>query len=47
MSVYLKDIPLDVAKKRLLSALEEHGLNGVKGHETIPLNEFASGQSIS
>ncbi len=47
MSVYLKDIPLDVAKKRLLSALEEHGLNGVKGHETIPLNEFASGRVLA
>jgi putative molybdopterin biosynthesis protein len=47
MSVYLKDIPLEVATKRLFSALEEYGLTGVKGLETIPLNEFASGRVLA
>jgi putative molybdopterin biosynthesis protein len=47
MSIFLKDIPLAVAKNRLFSALEEQGLTGVKGHETIPLTEFASGRVLA
>jgi hypothetical protein len=40
MSVYLKDIPLEVATQRLFSALEEYGLTGVKGLETILPAEY-------
>ena len=47
MSVYLKDIPLEEAKKRLFSALEEHGLTGTVGQESVPLNEFASGRVLA
>ena len=31
MSVYLKDIPLEKARERLMSALEEHHLAGDPG----------------
>ena len=47
MSVYLKDIPLEKARERLMSALEEHHLAGVLGHEDIPLNEFAAGRVLA
>lgn len=41
MSVYLHDIPLPEAKARLQRALEEAGLDGVLGVETISLDEHA------
>jgi putative molybdopterin biosynthesis protein len=47
MSFYLKDIPLEKAQERLLSALKEHRLNGVLGQEEIPLNEFATGRVLA
>ncbi len=47
MSVYLKDIPFDEAKKRLDAALNEHDLNDKVISETIPLNEFAAGRVLA
>ncbi len=44
MSVYLHDIPLPEAQKRLQQALEEAGLWRVLGVETIPLDENALGR---
>lgn len=44
MSVYLHDIPLSEAQKRFQQALEEAGLWGVLGVETIPLDENALGR---
>ncbi|MBN2389069.1 MAG: molybdopterin biosynthesis protein [Anaerolineales bacterium] len=41
MSVYLRDIPLPEAHARLQSALEQAGLWGRLGSETIPLSETA------
>jgi putative molybdopterin biosynthesis protein len=47
MSVYLHDIPLDQAQKRLLEALVEAGLDGVLAHEEIPLDEYAIGRVLA
>ncbi len=47
MTVYLHDIPLPEAKQRLLSALEEAGLDGVLGLEAIPLDENALGRVLA
>lgn len=47
MSVYLKDIPLENARQRLMSSLEEHQLIGICGQEEIPLNEFAVGRILA
>lgn len=41
MSVYLHDIPLEEARSRFQSALEEAGLWCLLGDETIPLDETA------
>ncbi|GAB4491302.1 MAG: molybdopterin biosynthesis protein [Anaerolineales bacterium] len=47
MSVYLHDIPLSEAKKRLETALREAGLWQVLGAETIPLDENALGRVLA
>jgi putative molybdopterin biosynthesis protein len=47
MSVYLHDIPLDVAKERLFSALEKIGQAGILEIEQIDLNEFAVGRVLA
>lgn len=47
MSVYLKDIPLEVARERLASALKKYHLDGSLSPEEIPLNEFAAGRILS
>jgi putative molybdopterin biosynthesis protein len=47
MSVYLHDIPLPEAQGRLHRALEEAGLDGVLGVETIPLDEHALGRVLA
>ena len=47
MSVYLKDIPLEEAQKRLMAALEKHGLSGTAGQEEILLNEHAAGRILA
>jgi len=47
MSVYLHDIPLDVAKERLFSALERIGQAGILDIERIDLNEFAAGRVLA
>ena len=47
MSVYLKDIPLDEAKKRFNTALEELHLTRALRSEIIPLNEFAAGRVLA
>ncbi len=47
MSFYLKDIPLEKARERLIFALEVHRLNNTLGHEEIPLNEFAAGRVLA
>ncbi len=47
MSVYLHDIPLPEAKKRLETALREAGLWQVLGAETIPLDENALGRVLA
>lgn len=39
MSVYLHDIPLTEAQKRIREALQSAGLWGVLGKETLPLSE--------
>ncbi len=44
MSVYLHDIPLAQARERMQKALEEAGLWGVLGVESIPLDENALGR---
>ena len=44
MSVYLHDIPLPEAQARLQQALQDAGLWGVLGTETIPLDEHALGR---
>lgn len=44
MSVYLHDIPLPEAQKRLQQALEDAGLWRMLGAETIPLDENALGR---
>lgn len=47
MSVYLKDIPLDEALKRLNAALLEHNLAGTLKAEEIQLTESACGRILS
>ncbi len=47
MSVYLHDIPLPEAKKRLETALREAGLWQTLGAETIPLDENALGRVLA
>ena len=47
MSVYLHDIPLNEANKRFGQALEEAGLGGILGLETIPLDEQAVGRVLA
>ncbi|MBM3123600.1 MAG: molybdopterin biosynthesis protein [Chloroflexi bacterium] len=44
MSIYLQDIPLPQAQSRLREALNDSGLWGVLGSETIPLDENALGR---
>jgi putative molybdopterin biosynthesis protein len=47
MSVYLHDIPLDQAKKHFESALQEAGLGGILGKESIPLEEHSLGRTLA
>jgi len=47
MRVYLQDIPLEEARSRLETALEEAGLQGVLGKETIPLDQGAVGRVLA
>lgn len=47
MSVYLHDIPLDEARARLRTALQEAGLWRVLGREIIPLDENALGRVLA
>ena len=47
MSVYLHDIPLDEAKKRLKTALNAAGLLSRLGSEVIPLDEKALGRVLA
>lgn len=47
MSYFLKDIPLEEARRRLLFALEEAALSGTLGQEEIPLNEQAAGRVLA
>lgn len=44
MSIYLQDIPLPEAQRRLQQALQDANLWGVLGAETIPLDENALGR---
>ncbi len=44
MSVYLHDIPLTEAQKRIREALQSAGLWGVLGKETLPLSEALVGR---
>ena len=47
MSIYLHDIPLNEAKKRLEQALAEVGRGGLLGVEDLPLDEWASGRVLA
>ncbi len=47
MSVYLHDIPLPEAQNRLQLALQEAGLWGLLGVESIPLDEQACGRVLA
>ncbi len=47
MSVYLQDIPLPQARERFQQALEQAGLGGRLGEESIPLDENAVGRVLS
>ena len=47
MSIYLHDIPLPEAQKRLKQALKEAGLWQLLGVEEIPLNENATGRVLA
>lgn len=47
MKVYLHDIPLDEAKKRLNQALQAAGLTSLLGEENIPLDEKLLGRVLS
>ena len=47
MSVYLHDIPLSEAWNRWWKALEEAGLLGLLGKETLPLDEHALGRVLA
>jgi len=44
MSVYLHDIPLSDARRRLNEALAEAGLDGLLGYEDLPLDEHLVGR---
>lgn len=46
-SVYLHDIPLDVAQAHLEEALQSAGLWGILGEEEIPLDEAAAGRTLA
>jgi putative molybdopterin biosynthesis protein len=45
--VYLQDVPLETALKRFRAALEEEGLGGVLGVETVALDERACGRALA
>ncbi|HTP00035.1 MAG TPA: molybdopterin biosynthesis protein [Anaerolineales bacterium] len=47
MSVYLHDIPLSVAQRRLADALKDVGRWDILGVERIPLNESALGRVLA
>jgi len=47
MSVYLHDIPLDEARRRLDQALHAAGLDRVLGKETLPLDDRAVGRTLA
>ena len=47
MSVYLHDIPLEEARRRFEEALQQAGLDGVLGTETIPLDDRAVGRVLA
>jgi putative molybdopterin biosynthesis protein len=47
MSIYLHDIPLDEAQRRLRQALIDAGLDGVLGHETLALDETLCGRTLA
>jgi putative molybdopterin biosynthesis protein len=47
MSIYLHDIPLPEARRRLQEALADAGLGGVLGTETIALDENALGRVLA
>ncbi len=47
MSVYLHDIPLKQARSRLEQALDDAGLWGILGAETLPLDENALGRVLA
>ena len=47
MSVYLHDVPLDVAKARFDEALKSAELHATLGNETIPLDENALGRTLA
>ncbi len=47
MSIYLHDIPLDEAHRRFSAALQEAGLDGVLGTETLPLDDRAVGRVLA
>ncbi|MFN3705759.1 MAG: molybdopterin biosynthesis protein [Thermoflexales bacterium] len=46
-ALYLHDIPLDEALERFAQALDQAGLGGLLGSETIPLDEHALGRTLS
>lgn len=46
-TIYLHDIPLSEARRRLESALREAGLSGVLGKEVILLDEMAVGRVLA
>jgi putative molybdopterin biosynthesis protein len=47
MTIYLQDIPLDQAKNRLQTALEEHNLWQILNVELIPIDEKAVGRVLA
>ena len=47
MSVYLHDIPLPEARRRLAQALEDAGLDGLLGIEEIALDQHAVGRALA
>jgi putative molybdopterin biosynthesis protein len=47
MTIYLQDIPLDQAKDRLQTALEEHNLWQILNIELIPIDEKAVGRVLA
>ncbi len=47
MSIYLHDIPLDEARRRFEQALQQAGLDGVLGTETLPLDDRAVGRVLA